>query len=254
MRLESDGLLQVKAGSLVGSTARTPKGDGKVIAVRDVSVRCKVETVSVNKAKTVRLTKNAGEVTCNETGDETDVHALKRQLAMSVNETQTCLQPCTIKHGISTPGVMGGLASSLGRDLFHEDRDVFSTRRGKGGEEATSRAKRRSEGHGGDKNRQIEQRDDHAMSSSGGPERCLNGLVPEVKRGALRWVAGNDSWADAGDDDDVQDDCSVRTETAAQFDNYTEGAVNDRTQGDFGPRQAGAGSWNTHSGDVPQGS
>lgn len=242
MRLESGGLVRVNADSLVGATARTPQGEGRVIAVRDVSIRCQVETVIANTATTTTVTKRAGETRYNEEGGvETDVRAGERQLATSVNETQACLHPLATKHDTSNAGAMdGGLASSPGRDV-RSNRWI-----NEGGTEAASRAKRRSDGHEDGERGKLEQRGDHAMDSSGGSDRCLNERVPEEKSGALRYIAGYHSWEKDVDDDDVRDDCSVGTARAAEFDDSAEIAVNERTQGDLGPGQSGVGSWNTH--------
>lgn len=257
MRLESDGLLRVNADSLIGATARTSLGPGRVIAVRDVSIRCELETVTANKIETVTVTQKAGDTTYNGTGDETDVDAAQRQLGTSVKETKAYRQSRTTKNGIFTPGVMQrGLFSNPGSEVFNEGH----------GTEAISRAKRRGEGHEDGNHGQIEQRDDHAMASSGGPERCLDKRVvhlasrqgvPGEKSGARRWVAGDHSWDNDGDDDDennyARDDCSVGTEKAAGFDEHATIAVNENTQGDFGPEHIGAGSWRTHDGASPQG-
>lgn len=249
MRLESGGLVKVDAESLVGATARTPQGEGRVIAIRDVSIRCQVETVTVSKAETVTVSKRAGETRYNEeTSDETDIGAAERQLATSVNESQACLHPSITKHDICNAGVMdGGLASSSGRDVCN---NRWINERGT---EAASRAKRRSDGHEDGEHGQIDHRGDHVMDSSGGPDRCLNERVPAEESDALRWVAGYHGSENNGDDDGAWDDCSVGTARAAEFDDYSDIAVNERTQGDFGPGQSGGGSWNAHGGASPQG-
>lgn len=256
MRLESDGLFRVMADSLVGARARTPHGKGRVIAVRDVSIRCEVETLTTvnkakNKAKTVTASEKAGETTYKTPGDETDVDTAERHV-LPMNETQVYFQPRTTKNDISTPGVMkGGLASRRVRGLLYEDRNVCGSN--EGGTEATSRAKRRGEGHEDDRHGQKEQWGDHATAASGGPERCLHERVPDEESGALRCIAGYHSWENGGNDDDARNDCSVGTERAAEFDDYAEIVINERTHGDYGLGQVGAGSWSAHGGASFQG-
>ncbi|CAM9844491.1 unnamed protein product [Pylaiella littoralis] len=145
----------------------------------------------------------------------------------------------------------GGLASSRVRGLLYEDRNVCGSN--EGGTEATSRAKRRGEGHEDDRHGQKEQWGDHATAASGGPERCLHERVPDEQSGALRCIAGYHSWENGGNDDDARNDCSVGRERAAEFDDYAEIVINERTHGDYGLGQVGAGSRSAHGGASPQG-
>lgn len=246
-------MVKVNAGSLVGARANTPVGRGAVVSVRDVSVRCEVETVRVNHAETVEdITTKTANTTCNRTGDGANFDAEEGQRTALAKESRAYHHPRTTEYDQNSPSVVERGTTGSPRSLRVDEsnrRRIGHDSHNEGGAEAPGRVERQEEGH--------------CVQAMPPPtvcnKRCLNKQITHVasRKGApgdssaCDWARDDGRRLSGGDDDDKRDawdGCSVRTETAAEFEEWAVTTVHERTRGDFEPEQVGDGSWTAHEG------
>lgn len=256
MRLESDGLLKVNADSLVGARANTRVGRGAVISVRDVSIRCEVETVRVNNAETIEgVTTESRKATYDRTGDGANFDAGEGHRTLLAKDARTCQHSRTPEYDSCAPSVVDGgptIPESPCVDGSNRRRDGHGGH-SEDGAEASGRVKR-----------QEEECCKHEAPSPTVSERCLNERIIHVasREGAPGDCGAYHRVGDCGrrrsgddDEDDVKSDawdgCSVGTERAAEFDEWAATTAMERTRGDLEPGQNGAGNWSAHEGTSP---
>lgn len=249
MRLKSDGLVKVDAGSLIGATANTPVGRGTVISVRDVSVRCEVKTVRVNDEHSIgEVTARTTSTRYDSTGDGTNFDAGEGQRTLSANDTRgyhhvrptayDSFSSSVVERGpTSSPGSLSEDGSNLPRD-------------GRGGHnEDSAEAQRRGK-------RQPEYCEHVLPARTVGLHERITRVAtkkgpPGEKSGAYCQVGENGRKHGCDDDideSDAWDGCSEGTEKAAASDEWAATAAHERTRDDFEPEQVGAGSWTAHEG------
>ena len=246
MRLESDGLVKVDGGSLVGARANTSVGCGAVISVRDVSVRCEVETVGANDAGMVgKAAANITSSTHDSTGDGTNFDAgEEQQTLLLANESRCCYHARTAEYDGLPPSVLE--RSSTGTP----------------GSVSEAESTRPRDGHEvPDRGKGQEERCGHAMPSRAVPRRFLGEYVtlvgsnnePPGEKGACWQVGGDDRRTRDGDGDgesDGWDGCSERTERAEEFGEWATTTAHGRTRQDFEPQQVGAEGWTAQEGTL----
>lgn len=245
MRLESDGLLKVDAGSLVGARANTPFGCGAVISIRDASVRCEVETVTANRAESAEdVTTVASNAICKNPGTAPIFDDGERQrTAVLVKELRAYHHARIAECDTFSPSVEEREPSGSPESLWVDE------------------SSRRRDGHGSHDEAGPEAPD---LGKRRKGECCEHALPPTVfkhcldeqsihvanrkgapgESGECRRI-GSDGWrlsvGDEGDKNGAWDVCSEGTERAAEFDERAVTTVLEQARGD-------TGSWTAHKG------